>query len=148
MKIYFLLDNLELGYEFGRWTTERLSTYLEKETGIKISGSQIRRILRAKKYRYIWGKYGLENKQDVAKREAFKKRLAIHLGIHLGLAKEDPQYIQIWFWDESGFSMRVIRRKNWGKKGKRKHLTGERRKGHINVMGCIRESDRKHSDVF
>jgi hypothetical protein len=41
------------------------------------------------------------------KREAFKKRLAIHLG----LAKEDPKYIQIWFWDESGFSMRVIRRK-------------------------------------
>jgi transposase len=137
-------DPSELGYEFGRWTTERLSTYLEKETGIKISGSQIRRILKAKKYRYIWGKYILEDKQDVAKREDFKKRLAIHLG----LAKKDPKYIQIWFWDESGFSMRVIRRKNWGKKGKRKHLTGQRRKGHINVMGCIRESDRKRICFF
>ena len=74
-------DPSELGYEFGRWTTERLSTYLEKETGIKISGSQIRRILKAKKYRYIWGKYSLEDKQDVAKREAFKKRISIHLGL-------------------------------------------------------------------
>lgn len=33
----------ELGYEFGRWTAERLSTYLEKETGVKLSGSQVRK---------------------------------------------------------------------------------------------------------
>jgi len=52
-----------LGYEFGRWTTERLSTYLEKETGIKLTASQIRRILKAKKYRYIWAKYSLEDQQ-------------------------------------------------------------------------------------
>jgi len=30
-------------------------------------------------------------------------------------------------WDETGFSLRVIRRKNWGKKGKRKKITGQRR---------------------
>ena len=41
-----------------------METYLEKETGIKISSSQIRRILKEKKYRYIWGKYSLEDKQD------------------------------------------------------------------------------------
>lgn len=38
----------ELGYEFGRWTALRLATYLEKETGIKLSGSQVTRILEKK----------------------------------------------------------------------------------------------------
>jgi len=105
-------DPTELGYEFGRWTAERLSTYLEKETGIKLSGSQIRKILKAKKYEYIWAKYSLESKQDPKKREAFKEKLAKYLGI----AKKDASKIQIWFWDESGFSMRVIRRKHGGRK--------------------------------
>ena len=36
----------ELGYEFGRWTGKRLSEHLEKETGIKLSKSQIARILK------------------------------------------------------------------------------------------------------
>ena len=34
----------DFGYEFGHWTAQRLAEYLEKETGIKISSSQIRRI--------------------------------------------------------------------------------------------------------
>lgn len=38
----------ELGYEFGRWTGERLATYLEQITEIKLSGSQVRRILKKK----------------------------------------------------------------------------------------------------
>ena len=38
----------KLGYEFGRWTTERLSTYLFQQTGIKLSGKQISRILQKK----------------------------------------------------------------------------------------------------
>ena len=38
----------ELGYEFGRWTGERLSTYLEQQTGIKLSSKQISRILQKK----------------------------------------------------------------------------------------------------
>ncbi len=42
----------EFGYEFGRWTTARLSTYMEEQTGIKLSGEQIRRILNQKKYAY------------------------------------------------------------------------------------------------
>jgi len=39
-------DPKDLGYEFGRWTATRLAAHLEKETGIKLSGSQVRRILR------------------------------------------------------------------------------------------------------
>ena len=61
----------ELGYEFGRWTAARLATYLTEQTGIKLSGEQVRRILLKKKYAYLWAKYSLEDKQDVEKREAF-----------------------------------------------------------------------------
>jgi transposase len=39
----------EMGYEFGRWSAARLATYLEEVTGIKLSGSQVRRILEQKK---------------------------------------------------------------------------------------------------
>ncbi|MEM9543689.1 MAG: helix-turn-helix domain-containing protein [Cyanobacteria bacterium P01_E01_bin.42] len=35
----------DLGYDFKRWTGEKLATHLERETGISISASQIRRIL-------------------------------------------------------------------------------------------------------
>lgn len=38
----------EFGYECGRWTTARLSTYLESQTGIKLSSKQISRILQKK----------------------------------------------------------------------------------------------------
>lgn len=49
----------------------------------------------------------------------------------------------MWFWDESGFSLRVIRRKNWCLKGKRKKVRGDRKKGRVNVMGALRYSDKK-----
>lgn len=129
----------ELGYEFGRWTAKRLATYLEQETGISLSSSQVRRILEKKKYVYLWSKYSLEDKWDKKKRKAFKKKLDEYLGI----SKKNPERLQVWFWDESGFSLRVIRRKNWGKKGKRKKVRGDRRKGRVNVMGGLRYSDKK-----
>lgn len=44
------------GYEFGRWTTVRLATHLEKVTGIKLSGGQVTRILKGKKVRLPLGK--------------------------------------------------------------------------------------------
>ena len=51
--IELLLETVEklpkgLGYEFGRWTGERLSTYLEQQTKIKLSSKQISRILQKK----------------------------------------------------------------------------------------------------
>ena len=55
-------DPAEYGYEFGRWTAARLAIYLEKITEIKLSGSQVRRILERKKYVYIWAKYSLERR--------------------------------------------------------------------------------------
>ena len=59
----------EYGYEFGRWSAARLASHLEKETGIKLSGSQIRRILEQKKYAYFWTKYSLESKQEERKKK-------------------------------------------------------------------------------
>jgi transposase len=38
----------EFGYEFGRWTGERLSTYLLEQTGIQLSSKQISRLLQKK----------------------------------------------------------------------------------------------------
>ena len=105
----------ELGYEFVRWTAKRLATYLGIKTGIELSGSQVRRILAKKKYVYLWAKYSLEDKQDPEKRQVFKKKLEEDLKI----SKEKPKLLQIWFWDESGFSLRVLRRKLWGKKAHR-----------------------------
>ena len=129
----------EYGYEFGRWTAARLATYLEQVTGIKLSGSQISRVLHKKKYVYIWAKYSLEDRQNPLVRKAFKQKLSEYLRITV----ESPERLQVWFWDESGFSLRVIRRKNWGKKGRRKKITGQRRRGRVNLMGGLRYHDKK-----
>ncbi len=69
----------ELGYEFGRWTGERLATYLASQTGIELSGSQVRRILKKKKYSYSWAKYSLEDKQNRALIAEFKQKLLKYL---------------------------------------------------------------------
>ena len=46
----------------------------------------MRRILRRKKYVYIWAKYSLEDKQDKKLRKAFKEKL----DEYLKLVKEKP----------------------------------------------------------
>jgi transposase len=112
---------------------------MEKETGIKLSKSQIVRILKRKKYSYIWGKYSLEDKQNKKQRQAFKEKLEEYIKI----TKENPELLQVWFWDECGFSLRVIRRRTWTKKGKRKKIKGQRRRGRVNIMGGLRYSDKK-----
>jgi len=74
----------------------------------------------------------------------FQERLSKYLAV----ARDYPELLQVWFWDESGFSLHVIRRRNWGRKGQRKKITGQRRRGRVNVMGAIRESDRKRVCFF
>jgi len=37
----------------------------------------------------------------------------------------------------------VIRRKKWGKKGWIKNITGQRRRGRVNLMGGLRYHDKK-----
>ena len=134
----------ELGYEFGRWTAERLATYLGEKTEIQLSGMQVRRILKQKKYGYLWAKYSLEDRQDAIERKAFRDKLAGELAA----SEQDPAKLQVWFWDESGFSLRVIRRKGWGRKGQRKTVTGKRGRGRVNVMGGLRYHDRHRQCYF
>ena len=74
----------------------------------------------------------------------FRERLSKYLAV----ARDYPELLQVWFWDESGFSLRVIRRKTWGHIGQRKKISEQRRRGRINVMGAIRESDRKRVCFF
>lgn len=80
----------------------------------------------------------------MSKREAFKEKLKGYLEA----SNASPEKLQIWFWDESGFSMRVIRRKGWVKKGTRKKVTGQRRRGKVNVMGGVRYHDKKRMCFF
>ena len=63
------------GDEFGRWTTSRLATHLATTTKTQMSRVQLGRILTQKKYRYLWAKYSLEDKQDAEKRLVFKGQL-------------------------------------------------------------------------
>ena len=73
-----------------------------------------------------------------------------------------PEFFQVWFWDETGFSLRVIRRKVlrreasprralrkcWTLRGKRQKVTGIRSRGRISVMGGLRYHDRKNLSFF
>jgi transposase len=43
----------ELGYEFGRWTAQRLSEHLAKETNIVLSSSQVKRLLKKRISLYL-----------------------------------------------------------------------------------------------
>jgi hypothetical protein len=72
-------------------------------------------------------------------RKVFKQKLTEYLRI----TKESPERLQVWFGNESGFSLRVIIRKNWGKKGGRKKITGQRRRGRVNLMRGLRYHDKK-----
>jgi transposase len=58
------------GYRFAIWTTDRLRAHLEKETGILLSESRFRALLKKKGYRYRRPKHDLSHLQD---KEAKKK---------------------------------------------------------------------------
>jgi len=59
-----------------------------------------------------------------------------------------PELFQVWFWDEAGFSLRVLRRKCWTRRGYRRKVSGQRRCGRVNVMGGLRYHDRKRLCFF
>jgi hypothetical protein len=49
-------------------------------------------------------KYSLESKKNPEKRTALKIKIAEYVK----LEKETPERLQVWFWDESGFSLRGV----------------------------------------
>lgn len=63
----------EFGYGFAIWTTDRLRAHLEKETGILLSESRFRALLKKRGYRYRRPKHDLSHLQDKqAKKKAEK----------------------------------------------------------------------------
>ena len=63
----------EYGYRFAIWTSDRLRTHLEKETGILLSEGRFRALLKKRGYRYRRPKHDLSHLQDEkAKRQAEK----------------------------------------------------------------------------
>ncbi len=76
----------------------------------------MRRILKQKKYVYLWIKNSWERKREPEKITAFKRKISAYLKID----KQTPEGLQVGFWDESGFSLRVTIRKSGCKKGSRK----------------------------
>lgn len=71
----------EVGYDFTIWTIDRLRTHLEQKTGIRLSESRFRALLKRKGYRYRRPKYDLSHLQDQDAKEkasevleALKKR--------------------------------------------------------------------------
>ena len=54
----------ELGYGFTVWTIDRLRAHLAKETGIELSESRFRALLKRKGYRYRRPKHDLSHLQD------------------------------------------------------------------------------------
>jgi transposase len=62
-----------LGYRFAIWTADRLRAHLKKETGILLSESRFRALLKKRGYRYRRPKHDLSHLQDQkAKKQAEK----------------------------------------------------------------------------
>ncbi len=97
-----------------------------------------------KKYVYIWAKYSLEERQNQTERAVFREKLKTYLKA----AQVAPELFQVWFWDEAGFSLRVLRRKCWTRRGYRGKVTGQRSRGRVNVLGGLRYHDRKRYVLF
>ena len=70
------------------------------------------------------------------------------LETYLKAGEVAPELFQVWFWDETGFSLRVIRRKCWTRRGHKQKVSGLRSRGRVNVMGGLRSHDRKRLCYF
>jgi transposase len=61
----------EYGYRFAIWTSDSLRQHLERETGLLLSDSRFRALMKKKGYRYRRPKYDLSHLQDKkAKKQA------------------------------------------------------------------------------
>jgi len=65
----------EYGYRFAIWTSDRLRSHLEKETGILLSESRFRALLKKKGYRYRRPKHDLSHLQDKKAKKKTEKLL-------------------------------------------------------------------------
>ena len=63
------------GYRFAIWTSDRLRAHLEKETGILLSESRFRALLKKRGYRYRRPKHDLSHLQDQKAKKRAEKLL-------------------------------------------------------------------------
>jgi transposase len=68
-------DPQELGYAFTIWTAARLEKHMSEQTGIRLSQSQFRALLKANDFVYRRPKHDLTNLQDAEAREAAEEWL-------------------------------------------------------------------------
>jgi transposase len=65
----------EFGYRFAIWTADRLRAHLKKETGILLSESRFRALLKKRGYRYRRPKHDLSHLQDKKAKKQTEKLL-------------------------------------------------------------------------
>lgn len=65
----------EFGYRFVIWTSDRLRAHLEKDTGILLSESRFRALLKKRGYRYRRPKHDLSHLQDQKAKQKAEKLL-------------------------------------------------------------------------
>jgi phosphoribosylformylglycinamidine (FGAM) synthase-like enzyme len=64
-----------------------------------------------------------------AARPQAEEQISGVIGAGISQTMQASERLQVWFWDESGFSLQTIRRKQWGKQGQRKSVNSKRRQG-------------------
>ncbi len=65
----------EYGYRFATWTLDRLRQHIENETGILLSKSRFRALVKKKRYRYRNLKYGKGHFQEAKAKKIAEKLL-------------------------------------------------------------------------
>ena len=68
-------EPIELGYRFAIWTSNRLRAHMEKETGILLSESRFRALMKKQGYRYRRPKHDLSHLQDKSAKQKAEKLL-------------------------------------------------------------------------
>ena len=86
-------DPDELGYPFSIWSVERLRDHLERETGVQLSVSRLRVIMRHKNYVYRRPKHDLTDLQDPDAKEQAQELLET---LKKGPAKTTKSGSSLW----------------------------------------------------
>lgn len=77
MRKTILTPPQELGYGFSVWSVARLGAHLEKETGIRFSDDQLRRIMHQEKFSYQRPKHTMKGKRDEVAYERAARQLRV-----------------------------------------------------------------------
>jgi transposase len=131
------LDALEAlldrsGQEGRTWTLGQLADWLLAERGVRLSTSQLSRLLRGRRFRYKRAKRSVQHKAKPAQQAAKEEDLGI-----LEEAARDG-IIDLHFLDESGFAPSFPVSYTWARQGTRPLLQYQAPQGkRVNVLGAL-----------